>query len=271
MSDFPSRQAMNKQSSSSLCGRLAVVTGASSGIGRAVAADLAAAGAKVVINARRTELLASLEKELNKKETSAVSVVGDASDVKVIEKLFQTAESFFQRAPDTVIVNAGRGLYGSLTNAKLEEFEEVVRTNLLGAAHLMRKAAEVLTGDSDREPFPARARDIVVLGSVAGRHISPFSSVYGSTKFAVSSLTEALRRELAPKGIRVTLIEPAIVLSGFQKVAGYDEEWRRNYAEKYGPLLEPQDIAGLIRFIISRPPHVHLSNVLIRPVRQEYP
>jgi NADP-dependent 3-hydroxy acid dehydrogenase YdfG len=116
-----------------------------------------------------------------------------------------------------------------------------------------------------------RPRDIVVLGSTVGRHISPFSSMYGSTKFAVGSLAEALRRELAPKGVRVCLIEPGIVRSEFQRVAGYDADTFGAFMESIGPVLEPDDIADLIAFICSRRAHVSLGDAVIRGTRQEYP
>lgn len=251
--------------------RLAIVTGASSGIGQAIARDLASHGAKLVINARRAEKLAALEVELNHENSQVVSVAGDAALEAVVDQLFRTAYENFEADPDVVVVNAGRGLMGSLTSAKLEEFAEVVQTNLVGAVYLMRKAAKIMQAASDTETPLSRARDIVILGSIAGKHLSPFSSLYGSTKFAVASLAEALRRELAPKGIRVTLLEPAIVLSEFQSVAGYDEAWRKTYAEKYGPLLMPDDVARMVHFVISQPAHVHLSNIVVRPTRQEYP
>jgi NAD(P)-dependent dehydrogenase (short-subunit alcohol dehydrogenase family) len=95
----------------------------------------------------------------------------------------------------------------------------MIRTNLMGAARLMRAAAKRMLNDLGNAAWQERPRDIVVIGSVVGRHVSPFSSMYGSTKFAVNSLAEALRREVSPKGIRVTLIEPGFVKSEFQGVA----------------------------------------------------
>ena len=114
-------------------------------------------------------------------------------------------------------------------------------------------------------------RDIVVLGSTVGRHISPFSSMYGSTKFAVNSLAEAARRELGPKGIRVTLVEPGFVVSEFQGVAGYDPEWFKGVVERIGPVLTPADVARTVGFIVSQPAAVHINDIVIRPTRQDYP
>jgi NADP-dependent 3-hydroxy acid dehydrogenase YdfG len=104
-----------------------------------------------------------------------------------------------------------------------------------------------------------------------GRHISPFSAVYGASKFAVHSLAEGLRREVGPKGIRVSLVEPGLVISGFQDGAGYNDEMVQNLKNKFGPLLYGEDVASAINFIVSQPPHVHISDIMIRPTRQDYP
>src|SRR5262249_46598155 len=155
---------------------------------------------------------------------------------------------------------AGRGLAGPLSSVDLDKFDDLLKLNVLAASKLMQQAAQTMLA------MPAgSARDIVVLGSIAGKHISPFSAVYGATKFAVGSLAEALRRELAQKGIRVSLIAPAIVRSEFQENAGYDQEWEKNFAEKFGPLLSPDDIGRLVNFVVSQPPHVHINDVVIRP------
>lgn len=132
------------------------------------------------------------------------AVAGDCSDEKVIAAMFDAAESAFGKPADLVVVNAGRGLAGSVVSSDKAEWEEVVRTNLLGSAALMRASAERMTADretvSSGSGWTDQPRDIVVLGSVVGRHVSPFSSMYGSTKFAVHSLAEALRREIGPRG-----------------------------------------------------------------------
>ncbi|MFZ4526688.1 MAG: SDR family NAD(P)-dependent oxidoreductase [Chlorobium sp.] len=92
-------------------------------------------------------------------------------------------------------------------------------------------------GEAQQRAFPRSAADIVIVGSVVGRHISPFSAVYGATKFAVHSLAEGLRREVGTKGVRVSLVEPGIVLSGFQSVAGYSDELVDTFQNRFGPLF----------------------------------
>lgn len=253
-----------------LDGRIAIITGASAGIGEATARTLSASGARVVLNARREERLDALVKELGG-PTKAVSVPGDAADPELIEQMFAAAGDRFGAAPDLVVVNAGRGLGGSVVTSDDSKWEEMVRLNLVGAARLIRAAAIRMTEGFDPKSWHKTPRDIVVLGSTVGRHISPFSSMYGASKFGVNSLAEAARRELGPKGVRVTLVEPGIVVSEFQAGAGYDEAWFSQMAEKFGPLLEPADIAETIRYIVAQPARIHINDVVIRATRQEYP
>ncbi|MBL8991149.1 MAG: SDR family oxidoreductase [Phycisphaerae bacterium] len=255
--------------------RIAVVTGASAGIGQAIARALAAQGARVVVNARRQEPLGALVREIG--AARATAVAGDASDPTVITRMLDEARARFGDEADLVVVNAGRGLNGSVLTSDTRQWEEMVRTNLLGAAHLIRQAAgrmaAMVPPDQThlRGAWLARARDIVVIGSVVGRNVSPFSSMYGSTKFAVHGLVEGARRELSPRGVRVTLVEPGFVVSEFQEVAGYDAGWFQGVLEKIGPALTPDDVARAVAFIAQQSAHVHVADVLIRPTRQDYP
>lgn len=247
--------------------RIAIVTGSSSGIGEATARKFAEAGYGVVGNGRNAENLAALERELG---SAFAYVVGDAADGAVQDLLFDTAISRFGKPADIVVANAGRGLGGSVKDADLSEFDDVVKINLTGTLALLQKAAQRMV-EQQQGVYPEAAADIVVIGSVVGRHVSPFSAVYGSTKFAVHALTEGLRREIGPQGVRVSLVEPGIVISGFQAVANYSDAMVQGFQDKFGPLLAGEDVANTIHFIVSQPPHVHIGDVLIRPTRQDYP
>jgi NADP-dependent 3-hydroxy acid dehydrogenase YdfG len=247
--------------------RIALVTGATSGIGEAIARKFVAAGIAVVGNGRNRERLTQLQNELG---SLFVGVAGDAVDGDVIASLFETALTQFSKPVDLVVVNAGRGLGGSVQQADLNEFQAVLNINVSGALALMQQAAPRLVAQQKNQ-YPNTAADIVVIGSVVGRHISPFSAVYGASKFAVHALAEGLRREIGPQGVRVTLVEPAIVVSGFQNIAGYSDATVQGFHDRFGPLLVGDDVAEAIYHLINLPPHVHISDLVIRPTRQDYP
>lgn len=270
-----------------LTDRIAVVTGASSGIGEAAARALASAGARVVINARRAERLEALARGLGG-PSRALACPGDATDAGVIQKMLDLAKERFgqgSREADLIVVNAGRGLRGSVYNSDDSQWEEIIRVNFTAAARLMRAAAErmagpvaIVQGPPKDGPPPTppegwldRPRDIIVLGSTVGRHISPFSSMYGSTKASIHMLAESMRRLMAPRGIRVSLIEPGIVRSEFQAGAGYDPVSFGQFMDSISPVLAPEDIARVILFIAGQPAGVHINDVMVRPTRQEYP
>jgi len=247
--------------------RIAIVTGATSGIGEATARKFAAAGFGVVGNGRNAAMLAAMEKEIG---PAFRGVAGDASENTVLEQLFAAAMERFGKPADIVVANAGRGLGGSVKDADLSQFDEMIKINVTGTLALLQKAARKMA-DGQQSVYPKSAADIVIVGSVVGRHISPFSAVYGATKFAVHALAEGLRREVGPKGIRVSLVEPGVVLSGFQAVSGYSDEMLHGFNEKFGPLLRGDDVANAIHFVVTQPPHVHISDMIVRPTRQDYP
>lgn len=247
--------------------RIAIITGATSGIGEATARRFIGSGYGVVGNGRNTERLRALEQEFG---AAFCGMAGDASDSAVLERLFASAIERFGKPADIVVANAGRGLGGSVKDADLSRFEEILKLNVTGTLALLQKAAQKMVV-AQQTGFPGQAADIVIIGSVVGRHISPFSAVYGATKFAVHSLAEGLRREVGPKGIRVSLVEPGIVISGFQDGAGYTDEMVQTFEDRFGPLLHGEDVANAIHYIVSQPPHVHISDIMVRPTRQDYP
>ena len=247
--------------------RIAIVTGTTSGIGEATMRKFVTAGFGVVGNGRNVEKLTALENEIG---PAFCSVAGNAADNAVLKQLFAMANDRFGREADIVVANAGRGLGGSVKDADLKQFEDVLKINVSGALALIQKAAQKMV-DMQQNAYPKSAADIVVIGSVVGRHISPFSAVYGASKFAVHALAEGLRREVGPKGVRVSLVEPGAVRSGFQAAAGYNDEMVRGFHEKFGPLLVGDDIANAVYHIVTQPPHVHISDIVVRPTRQDYP
>ncbi len=247
--------------------RIAIVTGATSGIGEATVRNFIAAGMQVVGCARTKEKLNALEQELGR---GFRGVVGDASDGDVLDRLFEAALEAFGHEADLVVANAGRGLGGSVRDADPAQFQELMNINVVGTTYLVQKAAQRMV-ETQKAAFPEKAADIVIIGSVVGRHISPFSAVYGASKFAVHALAEALRRDVGPQGVRVSLVQPGIVISGFQAGAHYSDELVDSFHEKFGPLPSCKDIADTIQHVVTLPPHINISDIVVRPTRQDYP
>lgn len=247
--------------------RTAIVTGATSGIGEATARKFLETGINVVGNGRTAAKLSALEKELG---AGFCGVAGDASDETVLDRLFETAVERFGSEADIVVANAGRGLGGSVKDSDLSEFKELLDLNVTGTLALLQKAAQRMV-ETQKTAFPEKAADILIVGSVVGRHISPFSAVYGASKFAVHALAEGLRRDVGPKGVRVSLIMPGIVISGFQDAANYSTEMVEGFHEKFGPLPTCDDIANAMHYVVCQPPNVNLSDICVRATRQDYP
>jgi NADP-dependent 3-hydroxy acid dehydrogenase YdfG len=249
----------------SLIGKTAIVTGASSGIGRATALSLAQAGAAVVICARRKNRLDELAAEIDAQGGKSLAVAGDAGAPADIDRLLDRTLNWKDGGSkyDIVVVNAGRGLAGGILASDESRWQALYQLNVLGAGHLMRRAGQYLT--------QRQRGDIVVIGSVVGKNISPFSSFYGSTKFAVSAMAEGLRREVCAQGVRVAVVMPGVVLTEFQQAAGYDQENFGKGVARFGKLLDPQAIADGIRWLLTLPAHVNVSEIMIRPTGQDYP
>jgi NADP-dependent 3-hydroxy acid dehydrogenase YdfG len=248
-----------------LSGKTAIITGASSGIGRATALKLSQTGAAVVICARRKNRLDELAVEINAQGGKAMAVAADAGAVADIDRVLDQALTWKDGGfkYDIVVVNAGRGLAGGMTDSDESRWQELYQLNVLGAGYLMRRAGQYFARE--------QRGDVVVIGSVAGKNISSFSSFYSSTKFAVSAMAEGLRREVCPQGVRVSVVMPGLVLTEFQQAAGYDLEDFGKAVARFGELLDPQAIAEGIHWLLTLPPNVNVSDIVIRPTGQDYP
>jgi NADP-dependent 3-hydroxy acid dehydrogenase YdfG len=251
--------------------RIAVITGATSGIGRAVAEKLLTGGAKVVANARREERLKEFKENADTTGRHLRIVAGDASQSDTISRVLDCAREEYGREADIVVVNAGRGLTGSLVAGDESQWDDLIQTNITGALRLMREASIRMIADVKQEGVGKRPRDIIVIGSCVGRNINPRSGIYSISKFAVNTAAESLRRDICEHAIRVTLIEPGIVKTEFFESAGYDKEFFNVVTKESGPLLEAKHVANAICFSIEQPWFVHLNDISIRPTGQNYP
>jgi NADP-dependent 3-hydroxy acid dehydrogenase YdfG len=248
-----------------LAGKTAVITGASSGIGRATTFAISDAGAAVVIQARRRDRLDRLVEDISRRGGKALAVAGDAGIEADIDRLLDQTITWKDGGCkyDIVVVNAGRGLAGGILTSDQSQWENLYRVNVLGAAYLMRRAGQYMIG--------RKGGDIVALSSVVARNLSPFGAFYGSSKAAVSVIAEAVRRDVAPSGVRVSIVMPGIALSEFQEMAGYNAENFGNAVAQFGKLLEPDEIADTICWLLALPPHVNINEITIRPTGQTYP
>lgn len=231
---------------------VAVITGASAGIGRATARELLASGARVVLAARRRERLESIEAE---SPGQAVAVEMDVRSPDDCRRLMATAVDRFGRL-DSLIANAGIGMYGGILDHTDEALETMLDTNVAGTVWPIRAAVPAM--------LKAGSGDIVIVASVAGFRGGANEAVYAATKFAQVGLAGALDRELRGKGIRVTTIAPAGTATEFAMGTGRTEDMPE--LETY---LRPEDIAFAIRTVLEQPRRLRTQNWTIWSMAQE--
>lgn len=241
--------------------RVAVVTGASSGIGRATAIALARAGVKVALGARRTDRLAETESMIKKEGGEVLSVKVDVSKRQECDTLIHRVMERWGRV-DILVNNAGLMPLSFLKNLKVDEWDRMIDVNVKGVLYC---TAAVL-------PFMLEmgSGHIVNISSVAGRVVFPAGSVYCATKHAVTAFSEGLRQELsARKNIRVTCIEPGVVATELtdtitdKSLQGFVENAKNMEA------LQADDIAGAVVYAVDSPNHMNVNEILIRPTTQE--
>ena len=242
-----------------LAGRTIAITGASSGIGEAIARLAAADGAKVALGARRTDRIEALAEELG---DGAVALPVDVGDE-------QQANDFVHAARDRLggldglVNNAGVMLLGPVENADTEHWKRMVDVNLLGLLYCTHAALPVL-----RE---GGGGDIVNVSSVAGRSANAGSAVYNLTKFGVTAFSEALRQEALHSGIRVSCVEPGFVDTELQ---GHNKDPNVTRAietmrERTGDVLTAEDIGRSVAYVLAQPKHVNIGEILVRPTGQQ--
>jgi NADP-dependent 3-hydroxy acid dehydrogenase YdfG len=254
--------------------RIGIITGASSGIGREVALELAAQGCNLILTARNSSILEELKKEIitSYENVGCEIVIGDMTDAAVILECIQKCHDTWQSGPNLFVASAGRGLPGNLLTSDQKEWQALWDLNVMSLMDQLKQVTKTMLSNETRlANFVDNPTDIVVIGSSIGRNVSPFNSIYGATKFATHGLTEALRRDVGSKGIRVTLIEPGLVKTNFQASAGYDPAWFEDYEKEIGPILIGKDIAKVISLVVTLPGNVNLDDISIRPTKQIYP
>jgi NADP-dependent 3-hydroxy acid dehydrogenase YdfG len=249
-----------------LTGTVALVTGASSGIGEAAAKRLAAEGAAVAVAARRFDRLEALVEEIDDAGGRALAIEADVTDRAQAEALVERTVTELGRL-DTVVNNAGVMLLGPALDAPIEEWERMVDLNVKGLLYVAKAALPHLLKGADEGP--RLVTDIVNISSVAGRRAAAGSAVYNATKFAVGAFAEGLRQEVAERHVRVSLVEPGAVET--ELVSHNRPEVQEMIKGRIGSLerLESVDIADAISYIVTRPRHVAINEILVRPTEQQ--
>ena len=250
----------------SLDGTVALVTGASSGIGEATAASLAELGADVVVAARRTDRLAALVERIAGKGGSALAVEADVTDEEQAGAAVAQAVERFGRL-DTVVANAGVMLLGPIEDADTDEWRRMIELNVLGALYTAHAALPHLLSAAGQGP--RQVADLVITSSVAGRQVRLGSGVYNASKHAVGAFAEALRQEVTQRQVRVSLVEPGAVETelGSHNRPEIQEQMKQRFEGM--ERLQADDIARTVAFIVTSPPHMAVNEVLIRPTKQQ--
>lgn len=244
----------------SLQNKVALVTGASSGIGAVVARALAAQGAAVAVAARRRPLLDQLVKDIEATGGTAVAIELDVTD----ETACRTAvEQCVQRlgALDVLVNNAGVMLLGPIEDANTAEWRQMINTNVLGPMYMTHAAL----------PYLLRARGTVVqLSSVDGRIAGELTGVYNASKSGLNAFSESLRQEVTTRGVRVVVIEPGATATDLAShiTHGPTRDAVAEFAAALRPLA-PEDVAAAVLYAVTQPPHVAVNELLLRSVDQQ--
>jgi NADP-dependent 3-hydroxy acid dehydrogenase YdfG len=247
-----------------LCGRVAVVTGASSGIGRATAKLLAARGAKVAVLARRKDALDRLVGEIEQAGGAAMALAVDVTDQATVDAAAAAVLAAWGPA-SLVFNNAGLMLPGAIEENKLDEWSRQIDINVDGVMRIIHAFVPQLKLAAAQ----GVTVDLINTSSIAGQYIYPYFAVYSATKAYVSHLTRHMRVELGQQNIRVSMIEPGIVATELQSHVTHQGvlDWLAGAAETM-EFLQPEDVAEVVGFLASQPPRVNLMQVVVMPTKQ---
>jgi NADP-dependent 3-hydroxy acid dehydrogenase YdfG len=248
-----------------LAGTVALVTGASSGIGEATALMFAERGAAVALAARRTDRLGALAAKIRDAGGSALVLEADVADEEQARAAVTRTVEELGRL-DTLVNNAGVMLLGPAVGAPLTEWQRMVQVNLLGLLYCAHAALPHLI--SAAESGPRRVADMVNVSSVAGRVPRAGSGVYNATKFGVGAFAEALRQEVTQRHVRISLVEPGAVDTELR--SHNRPEIQEALVARFGNIerMQSADIADAILYIVTRPRHMAVNEMLIRPTEQ---
>ena len=237
-----------------LSGKVALITGASAGIGQACARALAQEGARLVFTARRQERLDQLKQEAEKLGTQAISVLGDARDERTAIQTVEAATQAFGTI-DILINNTGVGNYKNLIDTSAEEYDDLMDTNVRSTFLFTRHTVPVM--------LQQKQGTILMISSMAGVYGFAGEAVYCATKFAQVGFAQALDKELRPQGIKVGVICPGGVKTEFALGRGRTEE-----SVGQSAMLEPEDVAGAVLLACKQSPGSRIIEIQMRTMAE---
>lgn len=244
-----------------LKGRLVLITGASSGIGKACAVEFAKLGANLLLAARRIERLNELSKELEQNFNIRIKCIKlDVRNRNEVMSTFNELENEWKKT-DIIINNAGlaRG-FSKIYEADTNDWEEMIDTNIKGLLYITRTFLPHMV--------ESRKGHVINIGSTAGHEVYTYGNVYAATKFAVKALTRSIRLDVLDKGIKVTSIDPGMVITEFSKVRFSGDEDRANKVYEGIEPLSAADVAEAVVFAATRPQNVNINQIILTPLQQ---
>jgi len=247
----------------SLAGKVALVTGASSGIGEGAALALAEAGAIVAVNGRRGERLDALVARIEAAGGKALALPGDVANEADARKAVEDTVAAFGRI-DILINSAGVNEQGGIESLPLEQWHRLIDINLMGTIYTSRVAFPIMKAQG--------AGDIVNISSTAGRRSGHLFAAYSTSKFGVTGFTEAMRQEGGAHGIRVSIIEPGATATEIAQSVT-DPKWREfmhDHCHKEGA-METSDIVDAIMLVVQLPRRANVTRILIQPTTDVAP
>ncbi|HDK3020791.1 TPA: SDR family oxidoreductase [Staphylococcus aureus] len=228
-----------------LTDKVAVVTGAGSGIGEAIATLLHEEGAKVVLAGRNKEKLQNVANQLSQDSVKVVPT--DVTNKEEVDELIKIAQQTFGGL-DIVINSAGQMLSSKITDYQVDEWDSMIDVNIKGTLYTAQAALPTMLEQSSGH--------LINIASISGFEVTKSSTIYSATKAAVHTITQGLEKELAKTGVKVTSISPGIVDTAI--TAAYNPTDRKK--------LEPQDIAEAVLYALTQPKHVNVNEITVRPV-----
>lgn len=241
--------------------KIALITGATSGIGKASAIKFAQNGYKLILTGRRKERLESLSKDLKRKYTNEILILDfDIRDKNAVESHIQSLKESWVNI-DVLVNNAGlaAGL-NTFQDGSIDDWETMIDTNVKGLLYISKFISQKMIQNGKGH--------IINIGSIAGKEVYPNGNVYCATKHAVDALTKAMRIDMVKHGIKVTQIAPGAVETEFSLVRLKGDTEKASGVYKGFEPLHPEDIADVVYYVTTLPPHANINDLLIMPTAQ---